>query len=136
MAKDALSGWRYGQNARWKLRSSKVETEGLTAFDWDRYSLHLQAIHEYAKSVPWVLLDPGGSRGDLFHDPFGRTIHASDMELGVGKVHHIGEAGMDWHAEPVQILARILRKCTRTDAKRLAGRKLATRAHYYEVLID
>jgi hypothetical protein len=96
----------------------------------------VQAIHDYAKSAPWVLLDPGGSQGDLFHDPFGKTIHASDTKLGVGNVHHIGEAGMDWHAEPVQILARILRKCTRMEAKRLAGRKLASRPYYYEVLVD
>jgi hypothetical protein len=108
----------------------------VTAFDWDRYFLHLEAIHDYAKSVPWVLLDPGGSKGDLFHDPFGTTIHASDTKLGVGKVHHIGEVCMDWHAAPIQILARILRTCTRAEAKRLAGPKLATRAHYYEVLID
>ena len=108
----------------------------MTAFDWERYSLHLQAIEDYSKTLPWVLLDPGGSTGDLFHDPFGLTIYASDSELGMGRIHHIGEAGMDWHAEPVQILARILRECTRTEASRLAVRKLATRAHYYEVLID
>lgn len=107
-----------------------------SAFDWENRELHVETIQEDLLSVPWVLLELGGSQGDLVHDPFGATVHGCDVELSVGGVYRIGETEMAWHAEPVPTLARVLRACTRAEAERLVGGKLTRRRFYYEVLID
>ncbi len=99
-------------------------------------ALHLDTIRQDLKTLPWVLLEPNGSRGNFVHDPFGQTIYGSDSRLAVGSIHLVGEAGMAWHPEPVLTFVRILRGCPRAEAQRLAGRKLRLRKYYYEVLVD
>jgi hypothetical protein len=107
-----------------------------SAFDWERLPLHLKTIYADLKRLPWVLLEPGSSQGNLVHDPFGKTIHGTDSQLHIGQIYRIGETGMEWHSEPVTTWARVLRPCSRDEAHRFGGRNLAKRKHYYEVLVD
>ena len=107
-----------------------------SAFDWQRMEVHVETIRQELMVVPWILLEPGGFRGDVVHDPFGKTIHGTDKEHTVGKVYRIGEAGIAWHSEVVPIFARVLRPCSRAEAKRMIGRKLIERQYYYEVLVE
>ena len=119
-----------------QAQATRLKLNDVTAFDWNRLAEHRREILELMIISPWILREPGSPFGDLIHDPFGKTIHASDTKLNVGKVYHIGVSTMDWHAEPIPILARILRECSRSEASQLSGKTLAARAHYYEVLID
>jgi hypothetical protein len=119
------------------IRASELENVTVSsAFDWDRLPLHLETIYADLKQLPWILLEPGSSQGKVVHDPFGKTIHGTNSPLHIGQVYRIGEAGMEWHSEPVPTWARILRCCSAEEAHRFAGRKLAKSKYYYLVLVD
>jgi hypothetical protein len=97
---------------------------------------HVQTVQQDLQQLPWVLLEPGCSSGNLVHDPFGKTIHGRDSPLSIGRVYRIGEAGLAWHSEPVPTWARVLRKCSPAEARRLGGPQFRLHPYYYVVLVD